>query len=85
MFSITERVSRFRSWAGELLDRADRSLCAGQDERARARGWTVTRTGFGARRYRDPRFDALKGAARVGAGAPWVPEALPPARSGSWS
>ncbi|MEV0626395.1 hypothetical protein ACI2LC_06400 [Nonomuraea wenchangensis] len=30
------------------------------DEFAYHVGWTVTRTGFGARRYRDPRFDQLR-------------------------
>ncbi|MFI6293816.1 hypothetical protein ACIBEJ_19665 [Nonomuraea sp. NPDC050790] len=35
------------------------------DEFAHRRGWTVARTGFGARRYRDPRFDQLKVTAKV--------------------
>lgn len=98
MFHITESVSRITSSVRALLDRADRALFAAQDERARGHGWTVARTGFGARRYRDPRFDALK-AARAGraaeaaggaravaaglAGASAAP--LPPAPSGSWS
>ncbi|MBE1564863.1 hypothetical protein [Nonomuraea africana] len=30
------------------------------DEFAHRRGWTVTRTGFGSRSYRDPRFDQLR-------------------------
>ncbi|WP_020542599.1 hypothetical protein [Nonomuraea coxensis] len=30
------------------------------DEFAYHIGWTVARTGFGARRYRDPRFDQLR-------------------------
>ncbi|WP_269129010.1 MULTISPECIES: hypothetical protein [Nonomuraea] len=30
------------------------------DEFAHRMGWTVERTGFGARRYRDPRFDQLR-------------------------
>ena len=34
----------------------DERLCAAEDERARKRGWRITRTGFGKRRYRDPRF-----------------------------
>lgn len=62
MFHITETVARIRSTVRALLDRADRALCAAEDERARGHGWTVTRVGFGARRYRDPRFDALKAA-----------------------
>ncbi|MEU8250954.1 hypothetical protein [Nonomuraea sp. NPDC048916] len=35
------------------------------DEFAYRRGWTVTRSGFGARTYRDPRFDQLKVTPRV--------------------
>ncbi|MDP4500681.1 hypothetical protein OHA25_04560 [Nonomuraea sp. NBC_00507] len=35
------------------------------DEFAHHVGWTVTRTGFGARRYRDPRFDQLRLPRRV--------------------
>ncbi|MGV9302300.1 hypothetical protein ACWENQ_24385 [Nonomuraea sp. NPDC004354] len=30
------------------------------DEFAHRRGWTVSRTRFGSRSYRDPRFDQLK-------------------------
>ncbi|RJL24109.1 hypothetical protein [Bailinhaonella thermotolerans] len=44
---------------GDLLDRADRRLCGRADECARAYGWDVTRTGFGARRYHDPEFDLM--------------------------
>ncbi|MGR6918190.1 hypothetical protein ACU635_28440 [[Actinomadura] parvosata] len=62
MLHVTERVSRIRSCVSGWLARADRALCADQDERARQYGWTVTKTGFGSRRYRDPRFDALKAA-----------------------
>ncbi|WP_146103950.1 hypothetical protein [Nonomuraea solani] len=62
MLHVTERSSRIRSRISALPTRADRALCAGQDERARQYGWTVTKTGFGSRRYRDPRFDALKAA-----------------------
>ncbi|WP_143043921.1 hypothetical protein [Nonomuraea jiangxiensis] len=50
------------AWVSSLVARADHELCAEEDDRARRRGWTVTKTGFGARRYRDPRFDALKAA-----------------------
>jgi hypothetical protein len=42
------------------LERADRSLCIDQDWWAYRLGWQVSRTGFGARRYRDPRFDTLR-------------------------
>ncbi|MEV0387373.1 hypothetical protein [Nonomuraea sp. NPDC050643] len=62
MLHVTERVSRIRSRISALLTRADEALCEDQDERARQYGWTVTKTGFGARRYRDPRFDALRAA-----------------------
>ncbi|MFC7590648.1 hypothetical protein ACFQYP_48405 [Nonomuraea antimicrobica] len=35
------------------------------DEFAYRVGWTVTKTGFGSRRYRDPRFDQLRAPRRV--------------------
>ncbi|MFI7617772.1 hypothetical protein ACIBP6_41775 [Nonomuraea terrae] len=35
------------------------------DEFAHRMGWTVARTGFGSRRYRDPRFDQLRSPSRV--------------------
>ncbi|WP_433513392.1 hypothetical protein ACQP2T_59025 [Nonomuraea sp. CA-143628] len=35
------------------------------DEFAYRRGWTVAKVGFGARRYRDPRFDQLTIPSRV--------------------
>lgn len=50
--SLKSRISAF---AGE----ADRSLCVDQDWWALLLGWEVTRIGFGARGYRDPRFDVL--------------------------
>lgn len=62
MLHVTERVSRIKDRISALLARADQALCANPDERARQYGWTVTKTGFGSRRYRDPRFDALKAA-----------------------
>ncbi len=61
----TKRPSRIKSWIQELIVRADREICMEPDEFAHRRGWTVTRTGFGARRYRDPRFDQLKIGTRV--------------------
>jgi hypothetical protein len=82
MFYLTERVSRFWSWIDAALTRADEALCADQDERARQYGWTVAKTGFGSRRYRDPRFDALK-AARLADAARWAED--PPLRTPSWS
>ncbi|MCF6474307.1 hypothetical protein FAF44_38900 [Nonomuraea sp. MG754425] len=48
-----------------MAARADRALCAAQDERAGRHGWTVTRTGFGSRRYRDPRFGPRFGPRRT--------------------
>ncbi|WP_169789177.1 hypothetical protein [Nonomuraea candida] len=65
MLDVTGWAARIAARVGALVARADRAVCAGQDERARRHGWTVTRTGFGSRRYRDPRFDALR-AARTG-------------------
>lgn len=62
MLHVAKLVSRFGSRMSALLARADQALCEKQDGRARQYGWTVTRTGFGSRRYRDPRFDALKAA-----------------------
>ncbi|GAA0968566.1 hypothetical protein GCM10009555_014210 [Acrocarpospora macrocephala] len=43
-----------------LLDGADRRLCADQDRWAYELEWTITRAGFGARQYRDPRFDLVQ-------------------------
>ncbi|MEV0618996.1 hypothetical protein AB0I81_37150 [Nonomuraea sp. NPDC050404] len=65
MLHGTGRVSRIAARISAWVDRADRALCAAPDERARRHGWTVTTTGFGSRRYRDPRFDALKAARQV--------------------
>ncbi|WP_336209834.1 hypothetical protein [Nonomuraea sp. LPB2021202275-12-8] len=61
----TKGLSRIKSRIQELISRADREICMEPDEFAFRRGWTVTRTGFGARRYRDPRFDQLKVGPRV--------------------
>jgi hypothetical protein len=57
-------AARISAWIGkrqqELSDRAH----ASGDKFAAEAGWTVTtatgRLGFGARRYRDPRFDQLR-------------------------
>jgi hypothetical protein len=57
--------SRIKSRVRELIIWADREICMEPDEFAYRRGWTVTRVGFGARRYRDPRFDQLKIGPRV--------------------
>jgi hypothetical protein len=51
---------RIKTWVLGLIDLADRELCMEEDEFAYRVQWTVTKAGFGARRYRDPRFDQLK-------------------------
>lgn len=56
---------RIKSRIRELMAWADREVCMEPDEFAYHVGWTVTRTGFGARRYRDPRFDQLLVPGRV--------------------
>lgn len=53
----TKGLSRIKSRIRELIVWADREICMEPDEFAHRRGWTVERTGFGSRRYRDPRFD----------------------------
>ncbi|WP_431901515.1 hypothetical protein [Nonomuraea sp. bgisy101] len=52
--------SRIRDLVAGWIARADRDICMEPDEFAHRRGWTVSRTGFGSRLYRDPRFDQLK-------------------------
>ncbi|MBX6383505.1 MAG: hypothetical protein IRZ07_11130 [Microbispora sp.] len=57
------------TWLSMIKDRmamADRALCADQDRWARELKWTVSRTGFGARVYRDPRFDLVRELEEVG-------------------
>jgi hypothetical protein len=61
-------LSGIKSLILDLIDVSDQKLCVDQDEWARRLGWTVTRTGFGARHYRDPRFDLLR-AERIAAPA----------------
>ena len=56
----TKGLSRIKSRIRELIALADREICMEPDEFAYRIGWTVARTGFGSRRYRDPRFDQLK-------------------------
>jgi hypothetical protein len=48
------------------VNTADQALCTDQDGWAYDLGWTVTRTGFGARLYRDPRFDIVLELEEVG-------------------
>jgi hypothetical protein len=61
----TKGISRIKSWIQEHTECADREICMEPDEFAYRRGWTVTRLGFGARCYRDPRFDQRRAPARV--------------------
>lgn len=56
----TKGLSRIKSRIRELIALADREICMEPDEFAHRIGWTVSRTGFGSRCYRDPRFDQLK-------------------------
>jgi hypothetical protein len=60
-------ISGIKTWLTRLIGRADDELCMDQDEWAYRLGWTVERTGFGARRYRHPLFDLQK-AERIYAG-----------------
>jgi hypothetical protein len=72
----TTTVPRIGSWPRRLAERiatmqrrlSDRAHADG-DAFAAERGWTVTaatgRFGFGARIYRDPRFDQRASAARL--------------------
>lgn len=59
-FHVTKGLYGIKAFILDLIDISDRELCMDQDEWAHRLGWTVTRTGFGARHYRDPRFDLLK-------------------------
>lgn len=53
----TKWLGRSKSRIQEMIAWADRELCAEEDEFAFRRGWTVARSGFGRRLYRDARFD----------------------------
>ncbi|MER6574667.1 hypothetical protein [Nonomuraea sp. NPDC001023] len=61
----TKGLGRIKTRIRDLIAWADREICMEPDEFAIYRGWTVTRTGFGARAYRDPRFDQLTVTSRV--------------------
>ncbi|WP_326819402.1 hypothetical protein [Streptosporangium sp. NBC_01756] len=67
-FHGTYALHGIRAFVSDLTYTADRELCMDQDEWAYRLGWTVTRTGFGARHYREPRFDLLR-AERIAAPA----------------
>jgi hypothetical protein len=60
--SIGARIS---AWVGCYQRELSARVHAAGDERARRHGWTVTEStgplGFGARSYRDPRFDDRRG------------------------
>lgn len=69
----TKSMHQIKVILAGLAGRTDQALCADQDGWAQRLGWTVTRTGFGARRYRDPRFDG-RAAQRTAVGtAPAAP------------
>jgi hypothetical protein len=61
-FHVTHGLLRIKG----LVYTADYALCADQDGWARRLHWTVTHTGFGARHYRDPRFDLVRELEEVG-------------------
>ncbi|MEU7002861.1 hypothetical protein [Nonomuraea sp. NPDC046570] len=53
-------LSRIKSQIRDAVAWVDREICMEPDEFAYRRGWTVARTGFGARRYRDSWFDLTR-------------------------
>jgi len=59
-FHRTNRTHGIKTFILDLIYVTDRELCMDQDEWAYRLGWSVTRTGFGARHYREPRFDLLR-------------------------
>ena len=54
-------AARISAWVRRRQSELSAQVYAAGDKRARRHGWTVTETtgrfGFGARVYRDPRFD----------------------------
>ena len=62
----TGLLTRLSAWIGRRQRDLSTRLHAAADERACGYGWQVTQTtgrfGFGARRYRDPRFDHARSA-----------------------
>jgi hypothetical protein len=46
-----------RRLVARLIASADEAICAADGETAERAAWQITPTGFGARSYRDPRFD----------------------------
>ncbi len=59
-FHRTNRTHGIKTFILDVIYVTDRELYMDQDEWAYRLGWTVTRTGFGTRHYREPRFDLLK-------------------------
>ncbi|MFC4058630.1 hypothetical protein ACFOWE_10015 [Planomonospora corallina] len=59
-FYVMDGTHAIKTWLTRMIERADDELCMDQDEWAYRLGWTVERTGFGARRYRNPLFDLQK-------------------------
>ncbi|MBO3745784.1 hypothetical protein J5X84_06840 [Streptosporangiaceae bacterium NEAU-GS5] len=53
-------------WFFRSKTQADLALCRDQDQWARDLGWTVVWRGFGARHYRDPRFDLVREVEEIG-------------------
>jgi hypothetical protein len=66
-------IARVARWQRRIFAR----LQAG-DEFARQAGWTITRTRFGGRIYRDPRLDQLTAARAPGTPHQVTPPALGP-------
>ncbi|WP_433371238.1 hypothetical protein [Streptosporangium sp. CA-115845] len=58
-FHRTKGLCGIKTLILDLIYIIDRELCMDQDEWAHRLGWTVTRTGFVSRHYREPRFDLL--------------------------
>ena len=66
-------AARIFAWVRRRQSELSAQVHAAGDERARQHGWTVTETtgrfGFGARVYRDPRFDDRRRQLSPGAGS----------------
>ncbi|MQA87621.1 MAG: hypothetical protein GEV03_24110 [Streptosporangiales bacterium] len=75
--AITSWYVRFKRFIQGLVAQLDQAICAREEERACRRGWQIIRTGFGRRRYRDPRFDLLKSAGDGSGSSEGVSEAEP--------
>jgi hypothetical protein len=69
----TRAAARVARWQRRISGR----MQAG-DDHARQAGWTITRTRFGGRIYRDPRFDQLAASRAPGTSHQVAPPALGP-------